>query len=725
MLRRWPIELIVGPPNSGRADAIAGAVPAALDRDPVLVVPTADDVDGVRARPLRPTGATLGGSITTFDAPRRARSPAALAPAPAPELTTSQRQALVRAAIDSRRPGPAAPLGVAARVRAGARPADRRAPGRPARPRRFRGDVGELDDAGYEAELAAFYAALRRTARAQRPRRPRRPRRRGDRGAARGARAPGAGGRCSSTASTTSPAPSSTLIDALAGRGEVTSRSTTPTAARSRRARGWSPRSSELGRRGRRATLPFDPGYTASATLRHLDRDAVRARGPAASRPTTASCCSTRPARAARPRRSASRSPACCAPATSPTTIAIVVRHPDPRGRCSRSVLREHRDPGRARGRRSARGDGVGGSLDRALSRGGRRDRGRRAPRPPARRPALTPGARRLARARIRRGDARRSTRRSRGWERPPRHLAAPARGRRPGAAPAGAWPRSRASSRRPPHRERAPLAGRAGGPARRSRRSSCARGSRPPSCSSELAELGDAARAASHPSSPRRPRRSSARRCRCGAGRPPAACGSSTRIGPVPARARALFCRSSAGGRVPERRAARPAAVRGAPAEIGNPDLRRADPADEERYLFHACVSRPTERLYSELAGLRRGRRRRARARRSSTRSATCSSSTGGARPLRKRGPERAVPTLDGGDHRARSCPGAGARRLGVSASRCSPRRACGGAGADRGDVRRRSATPTCAPARLLPRRYSPSSARAGCSPPTRSRAG
>ena len=92
------IELIVGPPNSGRAEAVMTRFRAALDRDPVLVVPTAGDVTAFE-RELAADGATLGGSIATFDA-LAGEIASSLATAP-PELTTSQRQALVRAAIDS------------------------------------------------------------------------------------------------------------------------------------------------------------------------------------------------------------------------------------------------------------------------------------------------------------------------------------------------------------------------------------------------------------------------------------------------------------------------------------------------------------------------------------------------------------------------------------------------------------------------------------------------
>ena len=43
-LGRVPLNLIHGPPNSGRAGLIRRRFAAALDRDPMLVVPNADDV---------------------------------------------------------------------------------------------------------------------------------------------------------------------------------------------------------------------------------------------------------------------------------------------------------------------------------------------------------------------------------------------------------------------------------------------------------------------------------------------------------------------------------------------------------------------------------------------------------------------------------------------------------------------------------------------------------
>ena len=42
--RLMPLKLIHGPPNSGRAGRIRRGLIGVLDRDPVLVVPTVDDV---------------------------------------------------------------------------------------------------------------------------------------------------------------------------------------------------------------------------------------------------------------------------------------------------------------------------------------------------------------------------------------------------------------------------------------------------------------------------------------------------------------------------------------------------------------------------------------------------------------------------------------------------------------------------------------------------------
>ena len=60
-----PLNLIHGPPNSGRAGLVRPRFADALDRDPVLVVPTVDDVYRFE-RELCEDGAALGGAVMTF-----------------------------------------------------------------------------------------------------------------------------------------------------------------------------------------------------------------------------------------------------------------------------------------------------------------------------------------------------------------------------------------------------------------------------------------------------------------------------------------------------------------------------------------------------------------------------------------------------------------------------------------------------------------------------------
>ena len=96
-----PLKLIHGPPNSGRADRIQALFRAALDRDPVLVLPTLDDVFRFE-RSLCAGGAALGGSVLTFADLFREVAWACGAPA-GTELTPAQRLAAVAAGIAARR----------------------------------------------------------------------------------------------------------------------------------------------------------------------------------------------------------------------------------------------------------------------------------------------------------------------------------------------------------------------------------------------------------------------------------------------------------------------------------------------------------------------------------------------------------------------------------------------------------------------------------------------
>lgn len=98
-----PLKLIHGPPNSGRAGRIQALFREALDRDPILVLPTLDDVFRFE-RILCGSGAALGGSAMTFGDLFRevARCTGAR---PAGELTPAQRLAAVAAGIAARRDG--------------------------------------------------------------------------------------------------------------------------------------------------------------------------------------------------------------------------------------------------------------------------------------------------------------------------------------------------------------------------------------------------------------------------------------------------------------------------------------------------------------------------------------------------------------------------------------------------------------------------------------------
>lgn len=100
-----PLKLIYGPPNSGRAGVVRRDFLAALERDPILVVPTIDDVFAFE-RELSTAGgrvgAVLGGAAMTFGALFRTVATAAGAP-PGAELSAAQRLRAVAVAITARR----------------------------------------------------------------------------------------------------------------------------------------------------------------------------------------------------------------------------------------------------------------------------------------------------------------------------------------------------------------------------------------------------------------------------------------------------------------------------------------------------------------------------------------------------------------------------------------------------------------------------------------------
>ena len=93
-----PLKLIYGPPNSGKRGEILRAFRGALDRDPVLVLPTTDDVFDFE-RELCGDGALLGGAAMTFGALFRTVVTAAGAP-PGAELSPTQRLRAIAVAAE-------------------------------------------------------------------------------------------------------------------------------------------------------------------------------------------------------------------------------------------------------------------------------------------------------------------------------------------------------------------------------------------------------------------------------------------------------------------------------------------------------------------------------------------------------------------------------------------------------------------------------------------------
>jgi ATP-dependent helicase/nuclease subunit B len=114
MLAGMPLKLIVGPPNSGRTGATLDAFRASAARDPVLVVPTVDDVERFEEELTLGGAAVIGASVGTFDQLFELVARATDAPA-GPAITRVQRVRLAREAArraelkilsaSSRRPG--------------------------------------------------------------------------------------------------------------------------------------------------------------------------------------------------------------------------------------------------------------------------------------------------------------------------------------------------------------------------------------------------------------------------------------------------------------------------------------------------------------------------------------------------------------------------------------------------------------------------------------------
>ena len=94
------LDLIVGPPNSNRAGAVLDRLRGALDRDPVLVVPTGDDIVRFERELCAEGVPQVGATIRTFASLFDEIAGLTATPVP-PRLSPPQRLALVRAAIAS------------------------------------------------------------------------------------------------------------------------------------------------------------------------------------------------------------------------------------------------------------------------------------------------------------------------------------------------------------------------------------------------------------------------------------------------------------------------------------------------------------------------------------------------------------------------------------------------------------------------------------------------
>jgi ATP-dependent helicase/DNAse subunit B len=160
-----PLNLIQGPPNSGRAGSVRHAFAAVVDRDPILVVPTLDDVFAFE-REICQGGAALGGSAMTFGGLIRTIATAAGAP-PGSELSNAQRLRTIAVAIDSRR-GRLGPLRRSAErpgfARAFARLLDE-LQGAGVEPATVEASAATLEGSAYLSDIATLFAAYTETRR--------------------------------------------------------------------------------------------------------------------------------------------------------------------------------------------------------------------------------------------------------------------------------------------------------------------------------------------------------------------------------------------------------------------------------------------------------------------------------------------------------------------------------------------------------------------------------
>src|SRR3954447_2769914 len=98
LARMGSLRLVVGPPNSRRTGAVLDAFRSLASQDPVLVVPTVDDVERFEGELTRSGGAVIGASVGTFDRLFGLVARAVDAPTATP-LTGTQRRRIAREAV--------------------------------------------------------------------------------------------------------------------------------------------------------------------------------------------------------------------------------------------------------------------------------------------------------------------------------------------------------------------------------------------------------------------------------------------------------------------------------------------------------------------------------------------------------------------------------------------------------------------------------------------------
>jgi ATP-dependent helicase/DNAse subunit B len=590
-----PLRLIVGPPNSGRAEAVQSRLRAVAHAEPVLVVPTGDDAAWFERELCSDGRPSLGISIRTFGWLFEDVA-GALSVDAGPVLTAPQRLALIRAAIattplarlerSAHRPGFAPALDMLVEELQSALVG----------PGRLAEAAAALDDGAHERELAQLYESYCRL---------RDQSGRTDRGAlaeaalaAVRARPEAWGGRPVFLYGFDDLTPAQLeLVDALATAAEVT------VAVNYADRRSLASRATLLGdlRENLGATVAeeLEPAgdHTERASLRHLDR-ALFEPDPGTVDPDDGivlmECAGERGEAEAIGLEIA----ALLADGANPGEIAIVVRRPASGGHLIASVLSGYGIPvaleARAPVDRTAVGRGLV-TLCRAAERGARAEELLAHMRAD---PSLPPHLADSVERRIRRGEARTVDELIAGWKTPPRHLSR-LRAAGPGAAGLQALASIARELAEAAHREQAPLAAsglgagadalhplelRAAVAAAELLEELATLGELPGCPEPTLADAVEALEGAAVPTwrgpTDGRVRILSPYRLRAG-------------------RARHLFVASLQDGEFPAAAPPDPLLGDDRRNRLELPEIARREQADEERYLFHACVSRPTDRLY------------------------------------------------------------------------------------------------------------------------------